>query len=141
MTIQALAPRGRVGHPQPPAPGGVASDDGVVAADQTIANLIAAIQAAGGPTYDYREIDPVNDQDGGEPGGNIRVVFLFKVEPGLTFVSVPAGAGSPTTAESYDSASGSLVYNPGPSIRRALPGPQAASRSSASFCTTARSCS
>ena len=40
--------------------------------------LIAAIEAAGGPTYDYRQIDPVNNQDGGEPGGNIRVGFLFR---------------------------------------------------------------
>ncbi|MGN6681121.1 MAG: hypothetical protein ACTHKL_25435, partial [Streptosporangiaceae bacterium] len=39
--------------------------------------LTAAIVAAGGPSYDSREIDPVNDQDGGQPGGNIRVVFLF----------------------------------------------------------------
>ncbi|HEX4256613.1 MAG TPA: endonuclease/exonuclease/phosphatase family protein, partial [Streptosporangiaceae bacterium] len=29
------------------------------------------------PHYDSREIDPVNDQDGGQPGGNIRVVFLY----------------------------------------------------------------
>jgi len=54
-----------------------ATDDGVVAADQTISKLTAAIVAAGGPSYDSREIDPVNDQDGGQPGGNIRVVFLF----------------------------------------------------------------
>ena len=54
-----------------------ATDDGVVAADQTISKLTAAIAAAGGPSYDSREIDPVNDQDGGEPGGNIRVVFLY----------------------------------------------------------------
>jgi hypothetical protein len=54
-----------------------ATDDGVVAADQTISKLTAAITAAGGPSYDSREIDPVNDQDGGQPGGNIRVVFLF----------------------------------------------------------------
>src|SRR5439155_6715735 len=54
-----------------------ATDDGTVAADQTIAKLTAAIVAAGGPQYDYREIDPVNDKDGGQPGGNIRVVFLF----------------------------------------------------------------
>jgi uncharacterized protein len=54
-----------------------ATDDGVVAADQTISKLTTAITAAGGPAYDSREIDPVNDQDGGEPGGNIRVVFLF----------------------------------------------------------------
>lgn len=54
-----------------------ATDDGVVAADQTLAKLIAAITAAGGPSYSYRTIDPVNDQDGGQPGGNIRVAFLF----------------------------------------------------------------
>jgi predicted extracellular nuclease len=54
-----------------------ATDDGVVAADQTIAKLTAAIVAAGGPHYDSREIDPVNDQDGGQPGGNIRVAFLY----------------------------------------------------------------
>src|ERR1700743_1182907 len=49
-----------------------ATDDGVVAADQTIAKLVNAVIAAGGPHYDSREIDPANDQDGGEPGGNIR---------------------------------------------------------------------
>jgi uncharacterized protein len=54
-----------------------ATDDGVVAADQTLAKLSAAIVAAGGPQYEWREIDPVNDRDGGQPGGNIRNVFLF----------------------------------------------------------------
>ncbi|MFJ8153312.1 endonuclease/exonuclease/phosphatase family protein [Streptomyces sp. NPDC094468] len=54
-----------------------ATDDGTVAADVTVNKLIDAIVAAGGPTYDWRSINPVNDQDGGEPGGNIRQVFLF----------------------------------------------------------------
>jgi predicted extracellular nuclease len=54
-----------------------ATDDGTVAADQTLTKLETAISAAGGPTYQSRSIDPVNDQDGGQPGGNIRVVFLF----------------------------------------------------------------
>jgi predicted extracellular nuclease len=53
------------------------TDDGTVAADQTLAKLTAAISAAGGPAYQSREIDPVNDNDGGQPGGNIRVAFLF----------------------------------------------------------------
>jgi hypothetical protein len=48
-----------------------------VAADQTLTKLTTAITAAGGPSYSWREIDPVNDQDGGEPGGNIRVAFLY----------------------------------------------------------------
>ena len=54
-----------------------AADDGTVAADATIARLSTAIAAAGGPRYDHRGIDPVNDTDGGAPGGNIRTVFLF----------------------------------------------------------------
>jgi predicted extracellular nuclease/ketosteroid isomerase-like protein len=54
-----------------------AADSGTVAADQTLTRLTQAIRSAGGPLYDWREIDPVNDQDGGQPGGNIRVAFLF----------------------------------------------------------------
>jgi predicted extracellular nuclease len=54
-----------------------AADDGTVSADATLTKLTAAISAAGGPSYLWREVSPVNDQDGGQPGGNIRVVFLF----------------------------------------------------------------
>ncbi|MEU3547836.1 MULTISPECIES: endonuclease/exonuclease/phosphatase family protein [Streptomyces] len=57
-----------------------AIDDGTVAADVTVNKLIDAIVAAGGPRYDWRSIDPANDTDGGEPGGNIRQVFLFNPE-------------------------------------------------------------
>jgi predicted extracellular nuclease len=49
----------------------------VVDATVTLQMLIDAIATAGGPTYEYRQINPVDDQDGGEPGGNIRVAFLF----------------------------------------------------------------
>jgi predicted extracellular nuclease len=87
-----------------------ATDNGVVAADVTIRKLIAAIQAAGGPTYDYRQIDPVNDQDGGQPGGNIRVVFLFRTDRGLAFV--PGTPGDSTTPESV-TPGGDLALNPG----------------------------
>ncbi|MFJ9023171.1 endonuclease/exonuclease/phosphatase family protein [Streptomyces sp. NPDC102259] len=57
-----------------------ATNDGTVAADVTVGKLIDAIVAAGGPTYDWRSIDPTNNTDGGEPGGNIRQVFLFNPE-------------------------------------------------------------
>jgi len=57
--------------------------------------LISAIQAAGGPIYEYRQIDPVDDQDGGQPGANIRVGFLFRTDRGLTFIDRPGG--DPTT--------------------------------------------
>lgn len=54
-----------------------ALDNGVVAADQTLQLLIDAIVDAGGPTYAYRQIDPANNSSGGQPGGNIRVAFLY----------------------------------------------------------------
>ncbi|HKE52877.1 MAG TPA: endonuclease/exonuclease/phosphatase family protein, partial [Actinomycetes bacterium] len=72
-------------------------NDGTVAADQTFAQLITAISNVGGPTYDWRSIDPVNNSDGGQPGGNIRVGFLFRTDnPDLSFVDRPGG--SSTTA-------------------------------------------
>ncbi|WP_343246124.1 endonuclease/exonuclease/phosphatase family protein [Streptomyces sp. SID5785] len=57
-----------------------AEDSGTVASDVTVGKLIDAIVAAGGPRYAWRGIDPVDGQDGGEPGGNIRQVFLFNPE-------------------------------------------------------------
>jgi uncharacterized protein len=45
-------------------------------ADITGATLVKAIKTAGGPTYIYRDLPPVNGQDGGQPGGNIRTGFL-----------------------------------------------------------------
>src|SRR6202000_2759079 len=44
---------------------------------QALAQGIVTNRAAQGRAAGAREIDPVNDQDGGEPGGNIRVVFLY----------------------------------------------------------------
>ncbi|MER6420173.1 endonuclease/exonuclease/phosphatase family protein [Streptomyces sp. NPDC001137] len=72
-----------------------ATDDGTVAADVTVNKLIDAIVAAGGPQYDWRSINPVNDQDGGEPGGNIRQVFLFNPDR-VSFVD--RAGGDSTTA-------------------------------------------
>ncbi|MEO8195734.1 MAG: esterase-like activity of phytase family protein [Thermoanaerobaculia bacterium] len=53
------------------------ADDGVVTAQATLAALVEAIAAAGGPHYRPVVIDPENDRDGGQPGGNIRVALLF----------------------------------------------------------------
>ncbi len=75
-----------------------ATNDSVVDASVTLDRLIAAIAAAGGPTYEYRQINPVDDQDGGQPGGNIRVGFLFRTDRGLAFVDRPGGdSTTPTT--------------------------------------------
>ena len=55
------------------------TDDGTVIANVTLTNLANAIQQAGNASeaYSFVEIAPVNDQDGGEPGGNIRVAYLY----------------------------------------------------------------
>jgi predicted extracellular nuclease len=68
-----------------------AVDDGTVAANATLDKLVAAITAAGGPAYQYREIDPLDDTTGGQPGGNIRVAFLFRTDRGVSFVDRPGG--------------------------------------------------
>ncbi|KES04225.1 hypothetical protein BU52_26765 [Streptomyces toyocaensis] len=67
-----------------------ATDDGTVAADRTLAGLIDAIVAAGGPRYDWRAIDPADKQDGGQPGGNIRQAFLFNPAR-VSFTDRPGG--------------------------------------------------
>ena len=72
-------------------------NDGTVAADLSWASLISAIQLAGGPTYHYRQIDPVDNDEGGAPGGNIRVGFLFRTDRGLTFVDRPGGTSTVDT--------------------------------------------
>ena len=52
-------------------------DDGVVSAVRTLGRLVETIVAAGGPRYEWRQIDPVDKADGGQPGANIRVALLF----------------------------------------------------------------
>jgi predicted extracellular nuclease len=90
-----------------------AANDSVTDASATWNALIAAIQAAGGPVYEYRQIDPVDDQDGGQPGGNIRVGFLFRTDRGLSFVDRPGG-DSTTPTEVIDTMEGArLSSSPG----------------------------
>lgn len=52
--------------------------------------LIAAIIAAGGPAYEWTDIAPEYNQDGGEPGGNIRVGYLYNPQR-VTLAEAPKG--------------------------------------------------
>ncbi|MGH8893192.1 MAG: Ig-like domain-containing protein, partial [Actinomycetes bacterium] len=89
------------------------TNDGVVDASLTLDRLIDTVSGAGGPTYQFRQIDPVNNQDGGQPGGNIRVGFLFRTDRGLAFVDRPGG-GSRTPTTVVDGADGpELSASPG----------------------------
>jgi predicted extracellular nuclease len=91
--------------------GGTASP--VVDASVTWGLLIAAIEAAGGPHYDYRQIDPVDDQDGGAPGGNIRPGFLFRTDRGLAFVDRPGGDSTTPTGVVRQGGGPHLTLSPG----------------------------
>ncbi|MGW0633585.1 endonuclease/exonuclease/phosphatase family protein [Streptomyces sp. NPDC002758] len=88
------------------------ADNGTVSATTTMSKLISAIGTAGGPTYSYTQINPTNNADGGEPGGNIRQVFLYNsARVGFT----ARGSATATTANSVTSSGGvaQLAYNPG----------------------------
>lgn len=89
-----------------------ATNDGTVAADLTLAKLIDAIVAAGGPAYEWRSVDPVNNADGGEPGGNIRQAFLFNPER-VSFTD--RAGGDATTAVGVKKVRGeaALTVSPG----------------------------
>ncbi|WP_329340541.1 endonuclease/exonuclease/phosphatase [Streptomyces sp. NBC_00663] len=89
-----------------------ATNDGTVAADQTVQKLIDAIAAAGGPTYDWRSIDPTNGTDGGEPGGNIRQVFLFNPER-VSFTDRAGGDATTAVGVTKEHGKAALTVSPG----------------------------
>lgn len=89
------------------------TNDGTVAADDTLNRLTAAISTAGGPAYSWSQINPVDGQDGGQPGGNIRVAFLYNTD---RVTLAPGTAGDSTTAVSATTApdgTAALSVNPG----------------------------
>lgn len=85
----------------------------VVSANQTIKAIINAIKKQGGPDYRYFNIDPLNNWDGGQDGGNIRVVLLYRTDSALK----PAAfkQGDSTTAVEVRKVNGTpaLTLNPG----------------------------
>ena len=88
------------------------TNDGVTDASLTYGMLIDAIQAAGGPVYDYREVTPLDLTDGGAPGGNIRVGFLFRPDR-VTFVDRPGGDAVTSTSVSLSGTGVELSFSPG----------------------------
>ncbi|MEU6536223.1 endonuclease/exonuclease/phosphatase family protein [Streptomyces sp. NPDC047000] len=89
-----------------------ATDDGTVDASETVTKLIDAIVAAGGPHYAWRSIDPVNDQDGGEPGGNIRQVFLFNPDR-VSFTDRAGGDSTTAVGVTREHGRAALTVSPG----------------------------
>jgi uncharacterized protein len=89
-----------------------AKNDGTVAAGETLKKFTAAIAAAGGPAYEWRTIDPENNKDGGEPGGNIRQVFLFNPER-VSFTDRPGGDAKTATGVVEEKGRAALTLSPG----------------------------
>ncbi|MGK5532006.1 endonuclease/exonuclease/phosphatase family protein [Streptomyces sp. URMC 129] len=88
------------------------TDDGTVAADLTLQRFTDAIVAAGGPRYEWRSIDPVDGADGGQPGGNIRNVFLFNPER-VSFTDRAGGDATTATGVVKERGRAHLTLSPG----------------------------
>jgi predicted extracellular nuclease len=86
--------------------------DGVVSADQTLRRFTEAIVAAGGPRYEWRQIDPEDLADGGQPGGNIRVGFLFNPER-VQFVDREGGDATTAVRVERERGGARLSVSPG----------------------------
>ncbi|GGE17234.1 hypothetical protein GCM10011529_24680 [Polymorphobacter glacialis] len=75
------------------------ANDGTVSASITLQMLVDAIALAGGPTYSFIDNSFItNNTNGGEPGGNIRVAYLYDASR----VSLVAGSVSTTPDAAAD---------------------------------------
>ena len=84
-----------------------------LSADGTYQIIIDAILAAGGPEYGFVDIDPELNRDGGVPGGNIRVGFIYRLDRGISLLE--GQEGDATTATEVLNVDGELALslNPG----------------------------
>jgi predicted extracellular nuclease len=87
------------------------TNSGVTDATVTFNALIGAIQSAGGPAYAYAQINPVDQEDGGAPGGNIRQGFLYN---SARVMFNPRPGGDATTANSVTCTNNTPLLNLNP---------------------------
>lgn len=86
------------------------TDDGVTAANETLTILVDAIRSISDVTYDFATVDTEDGTDGGQPGGNIRVAFLYR--PDTLRLAGGLRQGGPTDANEVLPGP-TLKYNPG----------------------------
>lgn len=89
-----------------------ATNDGVVDANVTLTNLVNAIADISNVTYSFVEINPVDGQDGGQSGGNIRVAYLYRPEV-LSLYKPNAGNSTAANEVLAGDDGPELLYNPG----------------------------
>jgi hypothetical protein len=82
-----------------------AIDSGTTADDVTLSRLAAAVSAQTGRTYKAVSVDPANNTDGGQPGGNIRNAFLYDTSR----VSFSEVVGGPLDAITATAGSGGRI--------------------------------
>ncbi|KZT19529.1 DNase I-like protein [Neolentinus lepideus HHB14362 ss-1] len=92
-----------------------AKDDGTVSANLTLTRLVNAIaDASGGVEYRFIDVDPKNNEDGGQPGGNIRVAYLYRPQKIRLLPGSPAGHALDPSKPFLDSTKNvALTFNPG----------------------------
>ncbi|KAI5359247.1 putative Endonuclease/exonuclease/phosphatase superfamily [Septoria linicola] len=85
-------------------------NDAVVSADITLSTLRDAVNSlSAGTNYSFVDIDPVDDQDGGQPGGNIRNAYFYKADR----VRLVNGTAGSSTQANEVLPGPALRYNPG----------------------------
>ncbi|WP_409252057.1 cell wall-binding repeat-containing protein [Bacillus sp. SCS-153A] len=83
-------------------------DDGTTDASESYQAIIDAIVTAGGPAYEFTEIAPEDKTDGGQPGGNIRVGFIYNPDR-VQLADKEAGDASTAVGVTENG----LTHNPG----------------------------
>jgi uncharacterized protein len=87
-----------------------ATNNGTVAADVTLNSLAGALNTATGRSYAWVTINPVNNADGGQTGGNIRQAFMYDTSR-VSFAGVVGGSLEAITATG--SATGQILLSLG----------------------------
>ncbi|TFK40574.1 Endonuclease/exonuclease/phosphatase [Crucibulum laeve] len=88
-------------------------DDGTVEANVTLSTLVAAIAKLSNVTYAFTQISPIDGQDGGEPGGNIRQVYLYRPEKFSLVAGSPTGGSLDKVEVTGSFLKPKLSFNPG----------------------------
>jgi len=96
-------------------------NDAIVDSTTTLTNLINAIATKCGVNYAFSFINPSDDQDGGAPGGNIRVAFIYRTDRPVNLVAGAIGGATDNTTVTCTAGVPTLNYTLG----RILPGDSA----------------
>lgn len=89
------------------------ADDGVVTSVATLSSLARAIEAVGGPSYEFADVAPADGADGGQPGGNIRVALMVSPRRGASLVRRVGATAETANRVVVDNSKVRLLFSPG----------------------------